>query len=440
MKALLLRAAAHPRYSAAIRWGKLLSVIASAQMLIQGLGFLSGFLVIHMLSTHEYGLYTLAYAMLGTITTLADAGIGSGVMASGGRVWQDRAALSGVLATGMSLRRKFALATFAISLPVLLYMLVRHDAGWLTASLIILALIPAFVAMLTQDLLAVPLRLHQDVTPLQKNDLLGNAGRLVILAGGLFLFPLTVVAVLANGLPRIWANMQLRRLASRFVDLSAPPDPVAQKEILAIVKRTLPGTIYYCVSGQISVWLISIYGNTSSIAEIGALGRLSALLTVLGAVWSTVVTPRFARLPANSKLLLSTFLKIFAAVTLLVILIPALVYLFPTQVLYILGRSYASLTTEVVLSALGGCMSMMVGWLYAISLTRGWVMSPVISITLSIVVQIVLILLLNLSSTTNVLIYAILNSAWGLVMYSGYFFYKIAELRKQELAAAEPSA
>jgi len=25
-------------------------------------------------------------------------------------------------------------------------------------------------------------------------------------------------------------------------------------------------------------------------------------------------------------------------------------------------------------------------------------------------------------------------------MYSGYFFYKIAELRKQELAAAEPSA
>jgi hypothetical protein len=294
--------------------------------------------------------------------------------------------------------------------------------------------------MLTQDLLTIPSRLHQDVTPLQKNDLLGNAGRLVMLAGGLFFLPFTVVAVLANGIPIIWTNIQLRRLASRFVDLSAPPDPVAQKEILAVVKRTLPGTIYYCVSGQISVWLISIYGNTSSIAEIGALGRLSALLTVLMAVFSTVITPHFARLPANARLLLSTFLKIFAAVTLFVILVPALVYLFPTQVLYILGRSYAGLTTEVVLSALGGCMSMMVGFLYAISLARGWVMSPAISIPLSILVQIVLILLLDLSTTTNVLIYAILNSTWGLVMYSAYFFYKIADLHKQELAAAEPSA
>ena len=67
MKALLHRMRTHPRYSKAFEWGKLASMVASAQMLVQGLGVLSGVLIIQLLPAGEYALYTLTYAMLGTI-------------------------------------------------------------------------------------------------------------------------------------------------------------------------------------------------------------------------------------------------------------------------------------------------------------------------------------------------------------------------------------
>ena len=70
----------HPRYAKAFEWGKLASMVASAQMLVQGLGLLSGVLIIQLMPAEEYALYTLTYAMLGTIVSLADGGIGGGTM------------------------------------------------------------------------------------------------------------------------------------------------------------------------------------------------------------------------------------------------------------------------------------------------------------------------------------------------------------------------
>jgi len=197
-------------------------------------------------------------------------------------------------------------------------------------------------------------------------------------------------------------------------------------------RRTLPGTIYYCLSGHISIWLISIYGSTTSIAEVGALGRLAAILMVLGAVFSTMVTPRFARLPEDRSQLLRGYLQICGVIGAIVIVIPGLVRLFPEQVLWILGRNYANLTNEVVLSALGSCLVMMAGQMYTLSLTRLWVLPPWINISMSFLAQAVLILVLDLSSTMNVLWYAVLNGIWHVFLQAAYFIYRVTHLKTQE--------
>lgn len=440
MRAMIGRLSAHPKYARLFRWGMLLSVTGSAQVFIQGVGLISGLLIIRLVSPHEYALYTLAYAMLGTIASLADAGISNGVFANGARNWQSKEVLGRVLATGMDLRRKFAIATFSISLPVLFYLLIRHDAGWITATLIVLALIPAFYAMLTEDLLAIPSRLNQDIVALQRNGILANCGRFVMLAGSLFFLPFSAIAILANGLPRIWANIKLRKMAEKFADLDAAPDPEVRKDIMSMVKRTLPGTLYYCLAGQISIWLISIYGNTTSIAEIGALGRLSAVLSVLSSIFGALISPWFARLPNESRVLLKAFIGIFLGSLFFVIVIPGLVYVFPTQSLWVLGKDYSNLTQEVVLSAMAGCMMMMIGFIYSSSISRGWIIPPAISIPLSIAAQIGIILMLDLSTTRNVLLGAILNALWGIVMYSSYFLFRVLALRRQESRDALQSA
>src|SRR4051794_12896030 len=97
---------ANPRYSRIFGWGKLITITGGAQAIVQGTGMLSGILIIRLLSTHQYAWYTLANTMLGTMTILSDAGISTGVMAQGGKVWQDKEKLGAVLATGLDLRRK----------------------------------------------------------------------------------------------------------------------------------------------------------------------------------------------------------------------------------------------------------------------------------------------------------------------------------------------
>ena len=320
MKTLLRRVRSHPRYSKIFEWGMLISVMGSAQMMIQGLGLLSGFLIVHMLTTEEYAYYTLAYTMFGTLVALADAGISNGVLAHGAKNWRDEQALGKVVVTGIALRRKFALISLAVSFPILFVLLTRHGAAWQFSLLILLALGPTFYASLTEDLLEIPSKLHQDILTLQKNQLVANGGRLVFLGIGLFALPWAAMAILANGLPRIWANIQLRKIAEKFTDFSQPEQAQIRTDILKMVKRALPGAIYYCLSSQLSIWLISIYGNTESIAQIGALGRLAAILTVVGAMFSTLIVPRFARQPERAAGLLRSFFLVMAVLVLICVI------------------------------------------------------------------------------------------------------------------------
>lgn len=415
----------HPQYSRVIEWSRLISVTGSAQMLVQGIALVSGIFIIRMLPTQEYALYTLANTMLATISLLADGGISTGTLASGGKVWKDPVELGKVIVTGMELRKKFAIGSLAVSLPVLFYLLYTHGATWMSAVLIVLSLIPAFYAALSDNLLEIPLKLNQDITPLQKNQVAANIARIVMLAGSLFFLPFTFIAILANGLPRIWANIKLRAMGKKFADYEQHSDPVVKTEILHMVKRTLPSAIYFCVSSQITIWLISIYGSTAAIAKIGALGRLAVVLTIFTTLFSTLVIPRFARLPASPKLLLSKFIQIILVLFAVSFFICGMVWLFPVQVLYILGKGYSDLHTEVLLITVSGCIGMVGGIAYNLSVARGWVLPPVLHISVSIIAQAVLIWCMNLSDTKNVLIFSIINVGIGLTMSCCYFFYRV---------------
>jgi O-antigen/teichoic acid export membrane protein len=412
------------KYPKMVVWGKLISITGSAQVLIQAIGFVSGIMIIRLLSTSEYALYTLANTMLGTMTLLSDGGINSGVMALGGRVWQDKVKLGIVMNTGMDLRRKFAIVSLVIAVPILFFFLKNNAASWLMSVLIVASLIPAFFTALSGSLLEIAPKLHQDIVPLQKNQIFSNIFRSILLGATIFIFPWAFIAILSGGLPQLWANIRLRKISSNYVDLSKKPDPEVRKEILTIVKRILPGAIYYCIYGQISIWLISIFGSTTAIAQIGALSRLTMILNLFSVLFAVLIIPRFARLPEQSIDLLSRFYKIQIGAILLNILIIFFVMLFPTQILSLLGNKYSGLNDEIILIMIGGCISLMVGITNSIVLSRGWVIFPAINIGLSVATQIVLLLVLDLSVMQNVLLFSIINYAITYIMLFLYFIIK----------------
>lgn len=415
-------------------WGRLISLVGGAQIVVQAIGFACGILIIRFLPPQEYAFYTLAYAMLGTMTVLADGGIGNSVMAQGGKVWKDREKLGTVLVTGYDLRKKFAIGSLIVAVPFLLYLLLHHKAGWLTAILIVAAIIPAFFTSLSGQILVIAPALHQDIWPLQKLEIGFSAGRLILLLFALFIFPFAYLAVFAASIPQIWKNIKLRLITATYANWGQKSNSGIRKNILSVVKRILPGSIFYCLSGQITIWLISFFGTTLAVAQLGALGRISMLLTLLSSVFGTLVIPRFSRLPKNKKLLLIRFLQCLSALFLICFFIIYLIWLLPGQVLWILGDNYSELQRELVLSVAGSCTGLIAGMLFTIATSRNWVLNPVISISITLLAIVSGIFFLDVSTLLGVLKFTLFVSTVEVLMY---FFYCLLKIQQVQVIGEE---
>jgi O-antigen/teichoic acid export membrane protein len=430
MKALTQRILSNPKYSRIINWSKLLTLTGSAQALIQGLSLVTGIVIIRLLPVEEYAYYTLANTMLGTMTILADGGISSGTMAEGSKVWEDKTKLGKVLATGSALRKVFAKYSITISVLILAYLLWSHGASWITITLISLALIPSFYASLTDILLEIVPKLHQELGPLQKNQINVSLGRLAISVGFLIIFPWTFIALLANGIPRIYGNYRLKELAYRFADKNQLPDKEVKRKILRIVGRMMPENIYYCLSGQLTIWLISIFGSTTELASLGAVSRLALLINPFTVIFGILVVPRFVKLANEKWILCKTALTILTVSVLLSGIIMFMIYLFSDEVLQILGPEYGGLNSELFLSMLGGCLSLIHGFFFAMMVNKGWVINPIIYISINVIATIICVSVVNLNTVNGVLIFNCIIAAIQALTLISYCFIRIFNIGK----------
>ncbi len=410
-----------------IQWSKLIGVTGFTQAIVQLVGLVCGVMVIRFLPTHEYALYTLANTMLGTMIVLADGGIATATMSQGGKVWQDRKKLGAVIVTGLNLRRTFAVISLPISLSVLLYLLRHHGAGWILSILIVISIVPAFFVMLQGGILEISPRLRQDIVKLQKIRVISSLGRLAILGLTMFTFPFAVVALSAASIPQIWANSRYRSISSRYSDLKQKVDLAVKARILKMVWRLLPEAVYYCISGQIAIWLISILGSTESVAQIGALSRLGIILSFFSILFANLVAPRFARLPSNPKILLSRYWQIQAGLILLCFGIVWVVWLFSFQILWILGPSYSGLETELVLMTVSSCLGLFYGASFWLGTYRSWVINPVVFIAISVFTTIIAVLIIDTSTLRNIII---LNIIVTLIEVITLTVFNVLKMRK----------
>ena len=410
-------------------WIKLITITGSSQTIIQALTLLSGILVVRLLSIQEYALYTVTNSIMAAMIMLSDGGISSGVLAEGGKVWQDKYRLGRVVATGLKLRKNFAIYSLLVCIPILSYLLFQHGATYITIILIAISLIPAFLAALSDLLLEAAPKLYQDISPLQKNQILVGTGRLIATAT-LFVFPFTFIAILANGIPRILGNIKLRQLSDKYTIPQKESDPEIRKTILKIVSKVLPGTIYYTISGQITVFIISFFGNTTSLGQVGALGRLTMVLAVFSSMFNILIVPRFSRLKNEFQLLITTYFKIIVLNIIFLLGVVLLVFAFSSNLLYILGKQYQNLQLELTLSIAGGCASVLVGYNYSLSASKGWILSPLLSIPIGIVSIIVGISIFNFSTLRGVLYYSLFLEMILIVVSTIFCVYKIIELKK----------
>jgi hypothetical protein len=396
-----------------------LAFTAAAQSGIQLLGVVTGLVIVWLLPVREYAYYTIANAALGSLTVLTDCGVTQGALALGGKCWQEPAALGAVVAGGLRLRRHFALLALAIFMPFVFLQLRQQDASVGVALLVTASILPMLLSSIRAQVLEVAPRLHQQLAKLQRLQLAGAALRLLGSVTLVALLPFAWLANLGAGIAQIWTTRRIARLTGTLADLDAPADRGANREMRRLVTRAAPNAIYYALAGQITVWLIAVLGTTSAVAQVGALGRLAMVYNVVTAAFAVMVVPRFARAQlTGGPPTLAVFWRVQVLLLAPLLLIIALVVAFPEAALALLGHAYRGLTHEVVLIAVGGALGTLSSGAYALAAARGVIISPWIALPLALLLQVVLVLLLPVSTVRGVLWLGVLSNLGFWVLYS----------------------
>ncbi len=381
-----------------------------SQVGVQAINIATGFLIIRVLAKDDYANYTLINTLGPVILMLSDNGIGTGIFAIGRRIWQDDEKTGRLVSTGLQLRRKFALVSFLLLGPFLAWMLFRNHAPILTIALLTAVTLTGVSFQLTDAVMKAVLQLRQQIKILAKAGLLSSLLRLGLVAAfATFLHLNAFLATLGGTCAIILETYLLVRAVKPQIHWDAPPDPEYKAAIISVVKKTAPLTIYFCVQGQVSIWLISFFGSTHQVADIGATGRLGVVFTILTSVYSTIVIPRFGR-NNGRRLLFVQFLQIVGSFILMLLMVVAFAKLFPAPFVMLLGSKYANMSDLLWLVMLSSGLGSLAGVVFGLNMTKGWIPPAILTIPVEIITQIILLLSLNLSKTENVLIFSCLSA------------------------------
>jgi O-antigen/teichoic acid export membrane protein len=392
---------------------------ASIQALVQLIAFAAGILLVRRLDQHEYGLFTIANTMQGTINVLADIGISIGLVSIGGRVWQDGHRFGELISTGLKLRRKLGAVAVLVVTPLLYFMLVKNGASVSYAVILIGAVLGGLYVQLSLGVLDVVPRLRSDIRQIQKIDFTGSIVRLAILITLAFIFLNAGLAALVGSSALLLQYLLLRRYARGVIDLHAAENIDDRKAMIGFIRNQAPNAIFFCFQGQITILLITIFGQRAgAVAEVGALGRLAMIFAVLSNLITNIFAPAFARCQEARKLgwLYAGIAGSVAGFSLLVLSGAAFL---PNEFLFVLGNRYSHLQRELLLMVGGATLNMIASTLWTLNASRAWIAGSWLYIPLTLGTQLLLIPFINFSTVTGVLTFNLFSAFPSLLLNIG---------------------
>jgi O-antigen/teichoic acid export membrane protein len=412
----LLNEATTPIIRRALQRARMVGNFAFVQAMVQLIGFASGILLVRWLDQSEYAYFTIANTMQGTINVLADMGISIGLISIGGRVWQDRHRFGQLIATAQHFRRRLGLLAILVVTPILYWLLTRNGASPIYAAVLIGAILLGLMVQFSLGVLGVVPRLRSDVSRIQTIDLSGAIFRLIVLVVCAFLFLNASVAVLVSSMAFLLQYWLLRKYAAGVIDLNAPENAEDRVAMIGFIKNQAANAVFFCLQGQITVFLISFFGSrATSVAEVGALGRLAMIFAVMGQVLTNIFVPAFARCQNEAKLRLQ-YLAIVAGVAGCCAAVLAAAAFFPNQFLFVLGSKYSHLQRELLLMVAGTVLNVLTGAIWFLNASKAWIAGAWLYIPLTLATQVALIPYTDFSNVRQVLIFGVISAVPNLLL------------------------
>jgi len=412
----LLDEATTPVIRRALQRARIVGNFASVQVLVQLVGFASGILIVRRLDQNDYAYFTIANTMQGTINVLADMGISIGLLSIGGRVWQDRYRFGQLITTAQHFRRRLGLLAMLVVTPILYWLLTRNGASTPYAAILIGGILFGLVVQFSLGILGAVPRLRSDISRIQTIDLTGAIARLIVLVICAFVFLNAGVAILVSSMAFLLQYSILHKYAAGVIDLNAPENADDRVAMRGFIKNQAANAVFFCLQGQITVFLISFFASSAtSVAEVGALGRLTMIFAVMGQLLMNIFVPAFARCQNAAKLRWQYFGIVGSVAGFCSVVIAAAVF-FPNEFLFVLGNKYSHLQRELLLMVSGTVMSVLTGALWSLNASKAWIAGAWLYIPLTLATQIALIPYTDFSDVRQVLVFNLISSVPNLLL------------------------
>ncbi|MFC5863971.1 lipopolysaccharide biosynthesis protein [Acidicapsa dinghuensis] len=392
-----------------------------------GVQVLTGFMLLRWLSIEAYAQFSLAYGFQLTLMSLMDLGFTSTIVPLVGEKREDKA-LVGRYVRAAKYWRDLSFWVFApFTCAGFLYVMHKHQWNWWLqiglASSVLLTLHSSGRVSCFSAPLFLFRRLKEYYVPQTITALLRVLSYLVLytfgLLGSFVAAGLSALIITVNG-------VVLKREAAPFMEWPNTNDRETNREVLRYILPAIPAIAFSAFQAQISLFLVSIFGGTTNIAEVAALGRLGQIFTMLMTFNIMVIEPYMAR--REKAQVLPAYLGFIAATVVICIPLVLIAFRFPMPFLWLLGNKYMSLTGEIGWVVMSACISHLAGLIWIMNRSRKWVFwsGTAVEIGLLLAAQISFLFIVGVRTTHEAVMFNLISSfcyivAHGYVGLLGFF-------------------
>jgi O-antigen/teichoic acid export membrane protein len=392
--------------SAVSKIGKRVSTFIGGQSAVQLLNAATGLMLLRMMSKPDFAIYAIALGIQGMITILTDIGFGGAIAGLVGTRYQDKALLGSYIRTASHLRQilLIVITGAAVVLAVAFKNIEIRAHGRKELILLALAVLLTLQFQAWASYYEIPLILNNKLVSYYGPQIVAAALRIVSSIGLYYLHWISSTTVIvANTLSIVIMGVSYRVLARPWIHVPRAPSKEHSREMLKFLVPLLPGTVYQALQGQISLFLIAVFGHIGQIAEVAAAGRIGQLFLLLNSSNGILVGPFFSKSPR--ALFLKRYAYTMAAVGGIALVVAASAKLCPGAYLLLLGARYSNLTPQVQLVVYASAIGYFSGAMWSVAVARKWVFwwSGSLQMVLLTLIQIVCVLFIPLSTSEGVL-------------------------------------
>lgn len=388
---------------------------AFGQGALVGVNAFTGIYLVHALSVEAYAQFGLAFGFQTTVAALMDMGLGATIVPLVGERASDPELVGRYVRAAKHLRDRMFLVLSPIAAIAFVFIMREHHWNpFVQAALVVSALLALYSGG-PVSYFSAPLILHGRLRQYYVPQTISALGRLLLSVALGAAGVLSSWAAAGLGAISVSANaLMLGTQSRKHFPWAVSHDPAAAREIVHYVMPSVPAVVFYACQAQISLILVSIFGQTVSIAQVAALGRLSQIFAVLITFNLVVVEPRIARL--RQSRLLRAYIALSAAACAFAGLVIFAAFRFPQVFLWLLGKKYESLGGLVGWVVVTACVGYVANLLWMMNRARRWLFwrGTILEIALTLSVDIGYVVFVGVKTTQQAIFFSLATSLCSL--------------------------